>query len=80
MSAKPASVLPLSPTATKVEVIDSRQLAERWKVPESWVRAHVQPRTPEAERIPCLRLGRYVRFRWGSPELERWLLSRQENA
>jgi hypothetical protein len=26
--------------------------------------------------IPHLRLGRYIRFRWGSPELEAWLKRR----
>jgi hypothetical protein len=30
------------------------------------------------DEIPCLRLGWYVRFRWGSPELEAWLARHQE--
>jgi len=55
------------------ELIDSAELATRWRVPESWVRNHTRGRTPREERIPCLRLGRYVRFRWGSTELENWL-------
>ena len=32
---------------------------------------------PSADRIPHLRLGKYVRFRWGSPELAQWLARRQ---
>ena len=55
------------------ELIDSSELAARWRVPESWVRSHTRSRTPRDQRIPCVRLGRYVRFRWGSAELEGWL-------
>lgn len=56
-----------------VELIDSVELAARWRVPESWIRSRTRVRTPREERIPCIRLGRYVRFRWGSTELEDWL-------
>jgi len=55
------------------ELIDSVELAARWRVPESWIRNHTRVRTPREKRIPCIRLGRYVRFRWGSTELEDWL-------
>jgi hypothetical protein len=55
------------------EIIDSKELAARWRVPESWVRSYTRERTPKAERIPCLRFGRYVRFELGSPELESWI-------
>jgi len=30
-------------------------------------------RTRKEDRIPCVRLGRYVRFEWGSAQLEAWL-------
>lgn len=53
------------------EIIDCRELGRRWCLPESWVRAHV--RDGITEPIPHLRFGRYVRFRWGSPELNSWL-------
>ncbi|MFB3916093.1 MAG: hypothetical protein ACE14M_05155 [Terriglobales bacterium] len=53
------------------EVIDALELAKRWNLPASWVRE--QTRTRAAEKIPHLRFGRYVRFRWGSPELDAWL-------
>jgi hypothetical protein len=52
------------------EVIDSRELARRWAVPESWIRE--QTRSRAVNPIPHVRLGRYVRFEWWSPELERW--------
>ncbi|MDP9159835.1 MAG: hypothetical protein M3O09_06345 [Acidobacteriota bacterium] len=58
---------------TQVELLDSAELAARWRVPESWIRNHTRDRTPKDERIPCIRLGRYVRFEWGSPRLAEWL-------
>jgi hypothetical protein len=59
------------------ELIDSPELAARWRVPESWIRNHTRARTPKAERIPCVRLGRYVRFEWGSPQLTEWLAKKR---
>jgi hypothetical protein len=58
---------------TQYEIIDTKELALRWRVPESWVRAHSRLSCPEDQRIPCVRFGRYVRFRWGSPELCAWI-------
>jgi hypothetical protein len=52
------------------EFIDSGELALRWNLPESWVRDQVRRRTPDP--LPHVRFGKYVRFRWGSPELENW--------
>jgi len=65
-------------TEKQPQLIDSAQLAARWQVPESWVRNHTRSRTAKEDRIPCIRLGRYVRFRWGSPELEMWLAKRRD--
>ena len=53
------------------EIIDSRKLARRWSLPESWVRDNVRNRTTDP--IPHLRFGRYVRFEFGSAELQEWL-------
>lgn len=52
------------------EFIDSKELALRWNLPESWIREQVRARS--ADPIPHMRFGKYVRFRWGSPELEAW--------
>ena len=52
------------------EVIDSKELANRWNIPETWVRESVRNRS--SDPIPHLKLGRYVRFEWGSPDLEGW--------
>ena len=63
---------------TQVEIIDSEELAKRWRVPESWIRSHTRERTPKSERIPCVRLGRYVRFEWGSARLLAWLKQKRQ--
>jgi len=60
------------------ELIDSAELASRWRVPESWIRNHTRERTPKPERIPCIRLGRYVRFEWGSARLNEWLARKRQ--
>ena len=52
------------------EVLTAEELAARLRVPVTWVRQQV--RTRAADPIPHFRLGRYVRFAWGSPELARW--------
>jgi len=59
------------------EVLDSAELAARWRVPESWIRNRTRARTPKEERIPCIRLGRYVRFEWGSSQLAEWLAKKR---
>ena len=59
------------------EVVDAIELAQRWRVPVSWIRE--QTRNRAADPLPCLRFGKYVRFRWQSPELEQWLARRCRN-
>ena len=54
------------------EVIDSTELAKRLNVPETWVRSRTNSRRT-SDPIPHLRFGRYVRFRWGSEELCKWV-------
>jgi hypothetical protein len=54
-----------------VEVLDAGELAARLKLPKSWIQEATRSRA--VDPIPCLRFGRYVRFRWGSPELTEWL-------
>jgi hypothetical protein len=52
------------------EFINSKELASRWSIPESWIRDQVRSRS--VDTIPHVRFGKYVRYRWGSPELEEW--------
>ncbi len=56
--------------AFRFEVIDSRELARRWCVPVSWIKE--QTRTRAGDPLPVVRLGKYVRFEWGSPALATW--------
>ncbi len=65
-------------TGIHYEIIDSVELAQRWVLPVSWVREHVRSRVTDP--IPHIRFGRYVRFRWGSPELEGWLAEHMVNS
>ena len=79
MTTEMADVLSMSQNSGKgVELIDSEELASRWKVPQSWVRSHTRARIAKEDRIPCIRLGRYVRFEWGSPRLAEWLAKKRE--
>jgi hypothetical protein len=56
------------------EFIDSRELAARWSVPESWIRDRVRSRAEDP--LPHVNFGKYVRFLWGSPDLEEWVSRR----
>ena len=59
------------------EIIDSTELARRWGLPESWVRDNVRRRATDP--IPHIKFGRYVRFEYGSAELEDWLARHRVN-
>jgi hypothetical protein len=52
-------------------ILDTDGLAQKLTVKPCWVRNHTQP--THRDPIPHLRLGRYVRFEWGSPQLQKWL-------
>ena len=58
------------------ELLTPVELAARLKLPVTWVRERTRSRELQHDVIPHLRLGRYIRFRWGSPELEAWLKRR----
>jgi hypothetical protein len=55
----------------QITIINCAELAKQWAVPESWVREQMRSRA--SDPIPHLRLGRYRRVRFGSPELDSWL-------
>jgi hypothetical protein len=53
------------------ELLTPVELAERLKVPTSWVRERTRSRDLNGnDAIPHLRLGRYIRFQWGSLNLK----------
>jgi excisionase family DNA binding protein len=57
-------------TRARTPLIDAAAAGALLGVPGSWVAAEAR-----AERIPCVRLGRYVRF--DAAELEQWWLTRR---
>ena len=59
------------------EFIDSKGLASRWALADCWIREQVRSRA--ADPLPHVHFGKYVRFRWGSPELEDWAEQRIVN-
>jgi hypothetical protein len=64
----------ISSSSTSFEIIDAAELAKRLRVPVGWVRQRAtSPRFNSEQRLPHVRLGRYVRFLRGSPELSAWL-------
>ncbi|SPF32105.1 hypothetical protein SBA1_1030039 [Candidatus Sulfotelmatobacter kueseliae] len=71
---KPFAVPLLSPKTT-FELIDAPELAKRLNLPVSWIRAHCRRRT--LDELPVVRFGKYCRFRWGSPELEKWIAAHE---
>jgi hypothetical protein len=58
------------------EVIDAAELANRWRIPKTWILE--QTRSRASQPIPCVRLGRYVRFEWDSPALLKWWEKRRK--
>lgn len=79
MSLESADVPMVSQTAgTGVQLVDARELAARWKLPESWVRAKSRSRVPRERRIPSVRFGRYRRYEFGSTRLGEWFAKHRE--
>src|SRR6266496_6627248 len=70
MSTQPGSITPTIPPLSEFEKIDSAEFAKRISMTESWVRN--QTRSNCDDPIPHVKLGRYVRFEWNSPELNAW--------
>jgi len=69
--------LDTQPPAATLELIDAPELAKRWSLPASWIRE--QTRSRATDPLPHVRFGKYVRFQWGSPELEQWLNRRRSH-
>jgi hypothetical protein len=59
-----------APQIIPLEVIDSKELASRLVLPESWVRDRVRGRCDDP--IPHVKVGRYIRFEWRGRELVEW--------
>jgi hypothetical protein len=66
------------PSTTLIQAADAalltpQQLSEKLNVPASWVREKTRQRARvrDNDPLPCIRLGKYTRFRWS--EIEAWL-------
>jgi hypothetical protein len=76
MTRRPAASELVQPE--KIEIIDAVQLAERLRLPKSWIMEGTRSRA--VDPIPCLKFGRYIRFRWGSRELSQWIERRAKGS
>jgi hypothetical protein len=58
-------------------ILTPQELAKRLKVEATWVYDQTRQRaiTRNADPLPCIRLGKLLRFYW--PEVEKWLERRQ---
>ena len=52
-------------------LIQAEDVARKLGVKASWVRERCRARTPEADRIPHIRLGKYVRF--SESAIDEWI-------
>jgi predicted DNA-binding transcriptional regulator AlpA len=68
----------ISPRLKAEDILTPAEVAARLKVPESWVYEKTRARCRNP--MPCLRLGRFIRFDWNA--VINWLTtaSEQENA
>jgi predicted DNA-binding transcriptional regulator AlpA len=78
MSAKPSTavveIAEQRPAPTPVSMLlTPEQLAEKLAVSVAWVRDQTRHRTyvREKDPLPCVRLGKFVRFRWS--DIEQWI-------
>ena len=51
------------------ELLTAEELAERLRVPASWIREQTRSRSLQGDPLPHLRLGRYIRFRTGGDKI-----------
>ena len=55
------------------DLLTPAELAERLKVPKSWVFEQTRQRAKvrNSNPLPCIRLGKYLRFSW--PKVCEWM-------
>jgi hypothetical protein len=70
-NAQPIPIVKSTNALAFFELIDAVALGQRWNVPTTWIRNHTW--SGAEDPIPHIRLGRYVRYRWGHPDLMAWL-------
>jgi excisionase family DNA binding protein len=60
------------------DILTPEELAARLKVPKSWVYEKTRSRNRMGKPLPCLRLGRYIRFDW--TRVVEWLTQEEDNS
>ena len=63
-------------TIVHTDLLTRAELAERLKVPKSWI--YEKTRLRSRDPLPVLRIGKYMRFHW--PDIVTWLQAHQEGA
>jgi hypothetical protein len=60
-------------TINHTDLLTPAELAERLKVPKSWVFEQTRRRATvrNSRPLPCFRLGKYLRFSW--PQVCEWM-------
>ena len=58
-------------------LVSLEELAKRWSLPITWLREACRSRVADADKLPVLRLGRYVRVDLNDPALAQWLSARK---
>ena len=69
---------PIQPgTLDPAQILTPEQLAERLQVQVSFIYENTRKRAGRrnADPLPCIRMGKYLRFYW--PEIEKWLERKQ---
>lgn len=61
------------------DILTPVELAKRLKVKVSWVREKTRHRAlvRDSDPLPCIRMGRYIRFHW--PSVSAWLIRQGNN-
>jgi excisionase family DNA binding protein len=62
----------MTATLKPEDILTPEEIAARLKVSKRWVYEKTRGRCPDP--IPCLRLGRYIRFDWN--QVVEWLMSK----
>ena len=59
---QPQPVQNTIPHPRQIEIVTPREVAQRLQVPEPWV--YEKTRTRCKNPLPCVRIGRFIRFDW----------------
>jgi predicted DNA-binding transcriptional regulator AlpA len=63
-----------------LDILTPEQLADRLQVKKSWIfeQTRARSKTRNAHPLPCIRLGKYIRFSWS--QVSEWMQASQEKS